>query len=137
MKMLEIAVLPNGAHKNQTYHGTLPNGWALLPTDELENFPFGEVEVDNVDDLPTVIKWTPGEVPDSGTTDPTSAQLREEAYDTRPVIEWDGELLTVTAAAQLWQYYAAEGSVKADELQALIAQAKAAIRVEFPEEVSE
>ena len=71
LKMIEIAALPNGAHKNQDYHGNLPEGWALLPTDELENFPFGEVEVDTVDGLPTVVKWTPGEMPEPAPeTDP-------------------------------------------------------------------
>ena len=65
---------------------------------------------------------------------PTPAEQREEAYDTRAVIAWDGELLTVTAAAQLWQYYAAEGNEKATALQELIREAKAAIRAEFPDE---
>lgn len=64
----------------------------------------------------------------------TPADLREEAYNTRATIEWGGEMLTVTQAAQLWQYYAAEGSEKAAQLQVLIAQAKAAIREEFPDE---
>lgn len=64
LKIIEIAALPNGAHRNQSFPGFVPDGWALLPTDELENFPFGEVEVDTVDGLPTVTKWTPGEVPE-------------------------------------------------------------------------
>lgn len=49
MKMLEIAALENGAHRNQTFHGTLPDGWAVVPEDmELENFPFGEVTAEEV-----------------------------------------------------------------------------------------
>ncbi|MBR2934921.1 MAG: hypothetical protein IKB79_05020 [Oscillospiraceae bacterium] len=64
----------------------------------------------------------------------TPAQQREEAYNTQPIIEWDGELLTVTQAAQKWQYYAAEGSARADELQALIAAAKQTIREQYPDE---
>ena len=49
MKMLEIIALPNGAHRNQTFHGNLPDGWAMIPDEmQLENFPFGEVTVENV-----------------------------------------------------------------------------------------
>lgn len=64
-KMIEIAALPNGAHRNQTYHGELPEGWALLPADELENFPFGEVEVAEVDGMITVVKWIAGVAPEA------------------------------------------------------------------------
>ena len=64
----------------------------------------------------------------------TPAEQREEAYNTQPIIEWDGGLLTVTEAAQKWQYYAAEGSEKAGELQVLIATAKQTIREQYPDE---
>lgn len=62
------------------------------------------------------------------------AERREEAYNTQPLIEWDGETLTVTQAAQKWQYYAAEGSPKADALQTLISEAKQTIRDQYPDE---
>lgn len=62
------------------------------------------------------------------------SEQRETAYNTQPLIEWDGETLTVTQAAQKWQYYAAEGSTRADELQALIAAAKQTIREQYPDE---
>lgn len=69
---------------------------------------------------------------------PIPAQLREEAYNTQSIIEWHGEMLTVTQAAQLWQYYAAEGNTeKTDELTALIATAKADIRCQYPDEETE
>lgn len=65
MQMLEIKALENGAHNNQTWHEFLPDGWALIPDGmELENFPFGEVEVRRVDDVMVVSKWTPGEIPE-------------------------------------------------------------------------
>lgn len=64
----------------------------------------------------------------------TPAQQREQAYNDQPVIEWEGDMLTVTQAAQKWQYYAAEGSTKAEDLQALIAAAKQTIREQFPDE---
>lgn len=180
MKMLKIAASSNGAHDNQTYHGFLPGGWAVIPEDmDAPNFPFGEVEVEEVtqyrevevmrevtktrnvpqhdgegnlltvmvteeytEEVPvieqepytvmTVTKWTPGEMPELPA--PFPAQQREEAYNTKPIIEWCGELLTVTQAAQKWQYYAAEGSRKADELQTLIAAAKQTIREQYPDE---
>ena len=65
---------------------------------------------------------------------PTPADLREEAYNTTPLIEWEGQMRTVTQAATKWYYYAAEGSAKADELQALIAEAKETIREQYPDE---
>lgn len=66
--------------------------------------------------------------------EPTPAEKREEAYNTERLIEYDGKLLTVTEAAQLWQYYAAEGSEKATALTVLIAEAKAKIREEYPDD---
>lgn len=66
--------------------------------------------------------------------EPTPAEEREREYNTQAIIEWDGEVLTVTQAAQKWQYYAAEGSTRADELQALIATAKQTIREQYPDE---
>ena len=65
---------------------------------------------------------------------PTPAQLREEAYNTQAVIPWDGSMITVTQASQKWQYYAAEGNTaKTDALTALIAEAKASIREQYPD----
>ena len=49
------------------------------------------------------------------------AQQREQAYNTQPIVEWDGQLLTVTEAAQQWAYYSAEGATgKTLELTSLI-----------------
>jgi len=67
----------------------------------------------------------------------TPAQKREQAYNTEPVIEWDGNFLTVTQAAQQWAYYAAEGDeYKSGALTALIARAKQDIRERYPDEVT-
>lgn len=66
--------------------------------------------------------------------EPTPTEQREKAYNTEKVIEWYGSTLTVTEAATLWNYYAAEGSDKATELQTLIAAAKAEIRERYPDE---
>jgi len=65
---------------------------------------------------------------------PSAAVLREEAYNTEPVIDWNGSKITVTEASSLWQYYAAEGNNKSGDLQKLIASAKAETRERFPDE---
>jgi hypothetical protein len=65
MKMIEISALENGAHRNQTYHGNLPYGWAV-DKDNLcvENFPFGEVIAEEIDGVMTMTQWIPGEIPE-------------------------------------------------------------------------
>ena len=70
MRIIEIAPLSNGAHRNQTidngyYFAKLPAGWAVIPADvETPSFPFGEVEVAEIDGVMTVTKWIPGEMPE-------------------------------------------------------------------------
>lgn len=65
MFMIEIEVLSNGGHNNQTFHDYLPEGWAVIPDDmETENFPFGDIEVEEIDGVMTVTKWTPSEIPE-------------------------------------------------------------------------
>lgn len=66
MRIIEIAPLSNGAHRNQTGGlSVVPAGWAVIPADmETPNFPFGEVEVAEIDGVMTVTKWTPGEMPE-------------------------------------------------------------------------
>ena len=137
LRIVEIKALSDGGHRSQGYHGKVFEGWALIPENmETPNFPYGEVEVEEINGVMTVTKWVPGEVPAPQTLTP--AQQREEAYNTQLLIEWDGDMLTVTQAATKWYYYAAEGSAKADELQGLIAAAKQTIREQHPdEEVSE
>lgn len=130
MKIIEIAALSNGAHRNQNGGATVvPSGWAIIPDNIVipDTFPFVDIEVkDGV-----VVSMTAGTVPEPEQPEP--AKLREEAYNTEKVIEWEGELLTVTEAAQLWQYYAAEGNDKANTLTDLIAHAKAEIREKYPD----
>lgn len=66
MKIIEIIALDNGAHRNQTDDfQIIPEGWAVIPEDmETENFPFGEIEVEEIDGVMTVTKWTAGEMPE-------------------------------------------------------------------------
>ncbi len=65
---------------------------------------------------------------------PPPAKQREEAYNTQAVIPWEGEELTVTQAAQKWQYYAAAGDMeKATAITSLIAETKKEIRTQWPD----
>ena len=59
--------------------------------------------------------------------------LRELAYNTEKTVTFGGETMTVTEAAQLWQYYAAENNEKANELSHLIAIEKKNIREKYPD----
>lgn len=65
MRIIEIAPLSNGAHRNQAgAFSVVPDGWAVIPANmETINFPFGEVEVEKINGVMTVTKWTPGEIP--------------------------------------------------------------------------
>lgn len=75
MRIIEITVLENGAHRNQTYHGVIPDGWAAVPDDMVcENFPFGDVDAEEINGVMTVTKWTAGVVPEpEPEPEPTSA----------------------------------------------------------------
>lgn len=67
MRIVELAALENGAHRNQTSSSAFqpPDGWAVIPDSmALENFPFGEVEAEEIDGVMTVTGWTPGVMPD-------------------------------------------------------------------------
>lgn len=66
MRIIEIAPLDNGAHRNQSGGlSVVPEGWAVVPAGmECENFPFGDVEVAEISGVMTVTKWTPGVMPE-------------------------------------------------------------------------
>ena len=82
MYMIEIAALDNGAHRNQTYNGFLPDGWALVPDNlETENFPFGEVTVEEMDGKAVVATWTPGEMPESEPEEPNDEVTTADLAD--------------------------------------------------------
>ena len=78
MRLIEIIALDNGAHNNETIYIDIPipEGWAVIPDDmETENFPFGEVTVEDMGGRMVVATWTPVEVPELAPLPPTpSAQ---------------------------------------------------------------
>lgn len=62
----------------------------------------------------------------------TAAELREQAYETEKLIEWDGDMLTVDEANKMFLRYDAEGYMeKSAALTTLIAHAKAEIRARY------
>lgn len=68
MFTIEILALDNGAHNNQTYHGVLPEGWAIIREDvkTLQNFPFGSFDVEYINGAAYMVEgsWVPGEMPE-------------------------------------------------------------------------
>ena len=67
MRLIEITALDNGAHRNQTVFGNItpPDGFAVIPESmDTPNFPFGEVEVEEIDGVMTVTSWTAGVIPE-------------------------------------------------------------------------
>ena len=89
MMMIEITALANGAHRNQTFNGVLPDGWAVIPDGlETANFPFGAVTAKEINGVMTVTKWTPGTMPEPdpevdsepSEEDDTAAMLIDHEY---------------------------------------------------------
>ena len=66
MRIIEIAALDNGAHRNQNgCVSVLPDGWAIIPPGMmLENFPFGDITTEDVDGVAVVTSWVPGTIPE-------------------------------------------------------------------------
>jgi hypothetical protein len=66
MRIIKIEPLSNGAFLNQSGNiKNIPEGWAMIPDDmETPNFPFGAVEVEEIDGVMTVTKWEAGEIPE-------------------------------------------------------------------------
>lgn len=78
-----------------------------------------------VEVIPEVVEPTP-------TPEPTSAELRKQAYANDPIIEWEGDMITVDYANTLFNAYLAEGNTEvATTLSALIAVAKTTIRAQY------
>lgn len=61
--------------------------------------------------------------------------LRENAYSSEAIISWNGNMITVDKAVQLWSSYTAEGNTEvAMQLSVLITEAKQTIRNKYPDE---
>lgn len=65
MQIINLKQNDDGSHENQTLHGALPEGWAIIPPGMVcENFPFGDVSAEEIDGVLTVISWTPLPMPE-------------------------------------------------------------------------
>jgi hypothetical protein len=161
MHIVQLKALSNGAHPDLCSENITapPDGWAVIPEGFPlpASFPFVDLQAEELpccrsveipgEDGETIMKqdthtvltvtaMTDCALPDAPALTPS--EQREEAYNTARIIPWEGGTITVTEAAQLWQYYAAEGNMKAYDLQALIAKAKSEIRAQYPDvEVAE
>ena len=92
MRKIEIKPLDNGAHRNQTgTFSVLPEGWAVIPDDmETPNLPFGEIEIEEIDGVMTVTKWTAGVMPETEEPENDMSkvdQLIETLYKTGKLTE--------------------------------------------------
>lgn len=65
MQIIDLKQNDDGSHENQTLHGALPEGWAIIPPGMVcENFPFGDVSAEEIDGVLTVTSWTPLPMPE-------------------------------------------------------------------------
>ena len=115
MRIVEIAALSNGAHRNQTgVQFNIPEGWAMIPEGmETPNFPFGQVTATDVNGVMTVTGWV-GAEPPGPTPEELETQLQEakdtaiaqsktdlEAYLLANPLQWtDGEYYAITQEKQ-------------------------------------
>ena len=82
MRYIKIDAYENGYH--ETYElfrppWDAPDGWAMVP-DEMttENYPYGEVEAEDIDGIMTVTKWTAGTIPEPPEPQPPEPPTEEE-----------------------------------------------------------
>ena len=84
MRIIEIKANENGGHDNQTIFGSvsIPDGWAVIPEDmEVNNFPFGNIETEVIDEVATVTKWEAIEIPKSEDTPKTADKFEQLRAD--------------------------------------------------------
>lgn len=93
MLAIEIKQSETGYHANQRSDGLFPllPGWAVVPeslgtSETLEHFPFGDINVEEIDGVPTVTGWTPLPMPKPGPEPepepPASLEARVGALET-------------------------------------------------------
>lgn len=69
MRIIKIKQNINNSHDNQYINDSkllsIPDGYALIPENlETPNFPFGDIEVEEVDGAMTVTSWSPKDIPE-------------------------------------------------------------------------
>lgn len=88
MTIIKISPEPMGDHQNQTIYNrtpadfSIPEGYAVIPEewnlDTIENFPFGEIEVNIIDGIPYVTKWTSIPKPEMNYEEPVNVNSVEQ-----------------------------------------------------------
>lgn len=71
MTIVKILKREDGGHSNQTMYSMtpaifpVPDGYCLVPDTmlPLENFPYGDLEAEEIDGVMTLTKWTAEELP--------------------------------------------------------------------------
>lgn len=123
--IIKIMALENGAHENQAGDiSYVPDGYAEIPEtvgtpETLENFPFGDIEVDYTGTHPVVTAWTPlpmPVVPDAPEQEPEP----ESTVDERLTALEESLALTDEVAIELYEAQAAQEEINAAQDDALI-----------------
>ena len=110
MKIIELSVLSNGAHRNTESYAWLspPEGWAMIPEDmEMPaSYPFVGVEAEEIDGIMTVTALTPGTVPEPDLEPIKARRIAQSKADLATYLEahplqWtDGKIYSITAEKQ-------------------------------------
>lgn len=77
MKIVEIAMLENGGHRNQNCSiAIVPDGYAMIPDNMVcENFPFGTLTAEEINGVMTVTSWVAGVIPELEDVEAEPTQL--------------------------------------------------------------
>ena len=81
MKAIKILADSKGGHCSQECNIPFPllEGWAIIPDDmKTPNFPYGEIEVEEIDGVMTVTKWTAGVIPEPEPTHESEPTAEEK-----------------------------------------------------------
>ena len=83
MRIIETQALENGGHRNQTgYFKTILEGWAVIPEDmETPNFPFGDIEVEEIEGVMTVTNWIAGTIPEAEEPEQSISEIEQLRAD--------------------------------------------------------
>lgn len=133
MTIIKIIPNENWGHDNQTINGVtpeifpIPEGYALIPEalgtpETLENYPFGDIAVEDRDGIPTVTSWTPLPIPAPEPETETEDQAHKTsdmaavfsaaaAFVATATTLTDAQALAVQSLAKTWDQALADGMI--------------------------
>lgn len=99
MRIIEINSLPNGAHNNAIGdYDCIPDGYALVPdTMSMQNFPFGDIVVEEIGGVPTVVEWTPKAIPQP---DPVEEEISTEDLLMQMIVDQEARICMLEMAQE-------------------------------------